>query len=221
MYRYPAGSSPPTNGTLYLTATHLIFVDPMLKKETWILHSLIASVEKLAISPIGSPLLMRCKHFLCITFVIPREKEAHDIYQSLVQLSQPGSRHLLLPKCSNSNCLHLHSFPRRSLLLQLLGAHRSQERWLGQVAADRRVPTHGMSQCDVGQVGHERSLPVVCHLPERSLSTAVRLHQHHHGQRQLPLEGTPSGAQLSVWQQGLDQSMRTTTVGLQFAMRGG
>lgn len=91
MYPYPTGSNESTTvGTLYLTATHLIFVDPYLRRETWILHSLIASVEKLPITAMGSPLLMRCKHFLCITFVIPREKEAHDIYQSLIQLSQPS-----------------------------------------------------------------------------------------------------------------------------------
>lgn len=91
LYRYPTTTNSATIGTLYLTATHLIFVDPSLKRETWILHSLIASVEKLPITAIGSPLLMRCKHFLCITFVIPREKEAHDIYQSLIQLSQPSN----------------------------------------------------------------------------------------------------------------------------------
>ncbi|KAH9526993.1 complexed with cef1p [Dermatophagoides farinae] len=90
LYRYPTVSNSSSTGTLYLTATHLIFVDPGLQRETWILHSLIASVEKLPITTIGSPLLMRCKHFLCITFVIPKEKEAHDIYQSLIQLSQPN-----------------------------------------------------------------------------------------------------------------------------------
>nr|XP_027195785.1 myotubularin-related protein 6-like [Dermatophagoides pteronyssinus] len=90
LYRYPTVSNSSSTGTLYLTATHLIFVDPGLKRETWILHSLIASVEKLPITTIGSQLLMRCKHFLCITFVIPKEKEAHDIYQSLIQLSQPS-----------------------------------------------------------------------------------------------------------------------------------
>ena len=96
LYRYPTNSSTVTKGTLYLTATHLIFVDPSLKRETCILNSLISSVEKLPISAIGSPLLMRCKHFLCITFVIPSEKEAHDIYQSLIQLSQPSNNLKLL-----------------------------------------------------------------------------------------------------------------------------
>ncbi|KPM10056.1 myotubularin-related protein 6-like protein [Sarcoptes scabiei] len=91
LYRFQTASNLCSTGTLYLTATHLIFVDHELKRETWILHSLIASVEKLPISTIGSPLLMRCKHFLCITFVIPKDKEAHDIYQSLMQLSQPSS----------------------------------------------------------------------------------------------------------------------------------
>lgn len=33
-------------GTLYLTATHLIFVDHEGKRETWILHSLLCHLEK-------------------------------------------------------------------------------------------------------------------------------------------------------------------------------
>lgn len=31
----------PSTGTLYLTATHLIFVDPDAKKETWVLDSFL------------------------------------------------------------------------------------------------------------------------------------------------------------------------------------
>lgn len=45
---------------------------------------------------------MRCKHFWCITFVIPREKDAHDIYQSLIQLSQPCKL-----KCACFCCIKL------------------------------------------------------------------------------------------------------------------
>ncbi|KAF6084526.1 myotubularin related protein 7 [Phyllostomus discolor] len=37
-------------GTLYLTATHVIFVEnaPDTRKETWILHSQISTIEKQA-----------------------------------------------------------------------------------------------------------------------------------------------------------------------------
>ncbi|XP_068211304.1 myotubularin-related protein 6 isoform X3 [Palaemon carinicauda] len=79
-----------STGTLYLTATHLIFVDPDAKKETWILHMHISAVDKLPLSTQGSPLQVRCKTFLSVTFVIPKERDCHDIYTSLLQLSQPA-----------------------------------------------------------------------------------------------------------------------------------
>ncbi|XP_066971474.1 myotubularin-related protein 6 isoform X3 [Macrobrachium rosenbergii] len=83
-------SSRRSTGTLYLTATHLIFVDPDAKKETWILHMHISAVDKLPLSTQGSPLQVRCKTFLSVTFVIPKERDCHDIYTSLLQLSQPA-----------------------------------------------------------------------------------------------------------------------------------
>jgi myotubularin-related protein 6/7/8 len=81
----------PSLGTLYLTATHLIFVDPDAKKETWILHMHIANTEKLPLTTTGSPLLIRTKTFLSVTFVIPKERDCHDIYITLQQLSQPSN----------------------------------------------------------------------------------------------------------------------------------
>uniref|UniRef100_A0A131XZU7 phosphatidylinositol-3,5-bisphosphate 3-phosphatase n=1 Tax=Ixodes ricinus TaxID=34613 RepID=A0A131XZU7_IXORI len=78
-----------STGSLYLTATHLIFFDPDRKKETWILHMHIASIAKLPISATGTPLQIRCKNFLCVTFLIPKERDCHDIFMSLQQLSQP------------------------------------------------------------------------------------------------------------------------------------
>ncbi|XP_050307744.1 myotubularin-related protein 6 [Anthonomus grandis grandis] len=85
--RYSKSSS---QGTLYLTVTHLIFVDPEAKKETWVAHMHIASLEKLPLTTTGSPLLIRTKTFLSVTFVIPKEKHCHDIYMSLLQLSLPS-----------------------------------------------------------------------------------------------------------------------------------
>lgn len=50
----------------------------------------IASIEKLPLTTTGSPLLIRCKTFLSVTFIIPKERECHDVYQTLLKLCQPG-----------------------------------------------------------------------------------------------------------------------------------
>ncbi|XP_067418989.1 myotubularin-related protein 6 [Emydura macquarii macquarii] len=77
-------------GTLYLTATHLLFID-VSQKETWILHHHIAAVEKLALTTSGCPLVIQCKNFRVVHFIVPRERDCHDIYNSLLQLSRPAS----------------------------------------------------------------------------------------------------------------------------------
>ncbi|KAF3825936.1 hypothetical protein GH733_006763 [Mirounga leonina] len=59
-------------GTLYLTATHLLFIDSH-QKETWILHHHIALVEKLALTTSGCPLVIQCKNFRIICETYPRE----------------------------------------------------------------------------------------------------------------------------------------------------
>ncbi|CAF1000015.1 unnamed protein product [Rotaria sordida] len=73
-------------GTLYLTSTHLIFIDPEGKRETWILHSLISSVDKLPTTQHGCPLRVRTKHFLSAEFTIPKERDCADLYATLNQL---------------------------------------------------------------------------------------------------------------------------------------
>ncbi|XP_030066098.1 phosphatidylinositol-3,5-bisphosphate 3-phosphatase MTMR8 [Microcaecilia unicolor] len=84
-------SKKPATGTLYLTATHLIYVDTSaeVRKETWIPHHHIATVEKLPLNASGCPLLIHCKNFFVIHFVLFRERECHDVYTSLLKLSQP------------------------------------------------------------------------------------------------------------------------------------
>ncbi|XP_046747737.1 myotubularin-related protein 6 isoform X1 [Diprion similis] len=77
-------------GTLYPTATHLIFVDPNGKKQIWVLYMHITSVDKQPLSTTGSPLQIKCKNFLTVTFVIPKERECHDIYLTLLKLSSPA-----------------------------------------------------------------------------------------------------------------------------------
>ncbi|KAM4622152.1 myotubularin-related protein 7a [Polymixia lowei] len=78
-------------GTLYLTATHIIFVEneTEIRSETWVLHSLVCSVEKRATTTIGWPLLIHCKNFHVLHFIIPQERDCHDIQVSLQRLSQP------------------------------------------------------------------------------------------------------------------------------------
>lgn len=55
-----------------------------------ILHSHIASVEKLPLNAAGSPLKIRCKTFQIVTFIISRDRDSQEIYSSLLQLSSPG-----------------------------------------------------------------------------------------------------------------------------------
>ncbi|KAF7659555.1 hypothetical protein LDENG_00296710 [Lucifuga dentata] len=90
-------SNKTTGGTLYLTATHLIFVESSSSnstaaaKEIWILHHHIASVEKLSLTTTGCPLVIQCHNFRVVHFVVQRERDCHDIYSSLLRLLRPVS----------------------------------------------------------------------------------------------------------------------------------
>uniref|UniRef100_A0A8C9U0W4 Myotubularin related protein 6 n=1 Tax=Scleropages formosus TaxID=113540 RepID=A0A8C9U0W4_SCLFO len=84
-----------TTGTLHLTATHLIFVESGTSsssaQEVWILHHHISSVEKLSLTTSGCPLLIQCRNFRVVHFVVPRERDCHDLYSSLLRLLRPVS----------------------------------------------------------------------------------------------------------------------------------
>ena len=60
-----------------------------------ILHMHLGQVDKLPITTGGSPLQLHCKNFMCITFVIPKERDCHDVYTSLQELSRPGKYNFL------------------------------------------------------------------------------------------------------------------------------
>ncbi|XP_065772200.1 myotubularin-related protein 8 isoform X2 [Muntiacus reevesi] len=81
----------PANGSLYLTATHLIYVEASgaARKETWIALHHIATVEKLPVTSLGCPLILRCKNFRVAHFVLESDVVCHEIYISLLKLSQP------------------------------------------------------------------------------------------------------------------------------------
>uniref|UniRef100_A0A674NHC3 Myotubularin related protein 6 n=1 Tax=Takifugu rubripes TaxID=31033 RepID=A0A674NHC3_TAKRU len=88
-------SNKSTHGTLYLTATHLIFVESSSNntlagaQEIWILHHHIASVEKLSLTTTGCPLFIQCRNFRVVHFVVQRERDCHDVYSSLLRLLRP------------------------------------------------------------------------------------------------------------------------------------
>uniref|UniRef100_A0A4W4EQL4 Myotubularin related protein 8 n=1 Tax=Electrophorus electricus TaxID=8005 RepID=A0A4W4EQL4_ELEEL len=94
-----------TIGTLYLTATHLIYVeqDNHTRKETWVLHHHISSVEKLSLTVSGCPLLIHCKTFQRLHLLLPRERDTQDVYQSLIRLCQPVSEDELYAFLYNPN----------------------------------------------------------------------------------------------------------------------
>lgn len=80
------------SGNLYLTTSHLIFIqDGKEGKETWILHMLMSAIEKPLLTTSGTQLRIFCSHFQTATFIIQRDRDAHDVYQSLLELSKPQS----------------------------------------------------------------------------------------------------------------------------------
>lgn len=78
-------------GTLYLTVTHLVFIERSGKKKIWVLYTHISNIEKQPLTTTGSPLYIKCKHFFIVTFVIPKERDCHEIYLTLLKLSCPAS----------------------------------------------------------------------------------------------------------------------------------
>nr|XP_061833201.1 myotubularin-related protein 7-like isoform X1 [Nerophis lumbriciformis] len=92
-------------GTLYLSATHTMFMEkhPEASKEIWVLHSMVSSVERLPTTPAGSHLILHCKDFRIFQLLIPQEKDCFDIHSSLLRLSRPEKYSELYCLSSNPN----------------------------------------------------------------------------------------------------------------------
>ena len=67
----------------------MIFVSPEEKEELWILHMHISTVEKLPLTTSGSPLRIQCSNFRTATFMVTRDRDAQDVFTSLIHLSRP------------------------------------------------------------------------------------------------------------------------------------
>uniref|UniRef100_A0A183HMS7 Myotubularin phosphatase domain-containing protein n=1 Tax=Onchocerca flexuosa TaxID=387005 RepID=A0A183HMS7_9BILA len=52
-------------------------------------NGLIGAVEKGTLSALGTPLAVKCKHFLTLTFLITRDKECQDLVETLNKCGKP------------------------------------------------------------------------------------------------------------------------------------
>lgn len=109
-----------------------------------ILHMHIASVEKLPLSTTGSPLLIRCKTFLSVTFVIAKERDSHDVYSTLIKLCQPGAIRAFIKNLYASLTTCFHSKHPKPLLFSIHVEQRrfGQVGWVGFLQVGKRVPAH-------------------------------------------------------------------------------
>ena len=88
-------------GTLYLTTSHLIFIDEKEKKELWILHMLMQTIEKPVLTTSGSQLKILCSNFQNVTFMIAVSQFCWQLdFQTPVRFSSQG----FLPLLSFSYC---------------------------------------------------------------------------------------------------------------------
>jgi hypothetical protein len=71
-----ATSKPKSTGTLHLIEpSHIVFVEAESKRELWVYFSLISSFDKLPLTISGSPILIRCKHFLNLLFIVSKDSD--------------------------------------------------------------------------------------------------------------------------------------------------
>uniref|UniRef100_A0A4W2BKT2 Myotubularin phosphatase domain-containing protein n=1 Tax=Bos indicus x Bos taurus TaxID=30522 RepID=A0A4W2BKT2_BOBOX len=67
----------------------IILTSNLIEQEEIALHH-IATVEKLPVTSLGCPLILRCKNFRVAHFVLESDIVCHEVYISLLKLSQPG-----------------------------------------------------------------------------------------------------------------------------------
>eukprot|EP01135_Chromosphaera_perkinsii_P006614 Nk52_evm16s554 gene=Nk52_evmTU16s554 len=81
-------------GSLHLTAHHILFSPKEREQfvnEYWVLYMNIYSVEKKALTSKGTPIVLKTKDYLVVTFIIPRERDAMDLFETMSHLAYPDS----------------------------------------------------------------------------------------------------------------------------------
>ncbi|VDN12643.1 unnamed protein product [Dibothriocephalus latus] len=75
-------------GILHITLTHVFFIDRSGRYEVWMQTSLIGSVERLPLTATGAPLVIRGKDFRVACFLVSRDRDCQDVYETLLRLTQ-------------------------------------------------------------------------------------------------------------------------------------
>ncbi|CAG8437131.1 4213_t:CDS:2 [Diversispora eburnea] len=74
-------------GTLHLTTHQMIFMCPDQEQELWISYPIIHTVERRPAINEKHPLIIRCRDFRYITFFIPIERKAIDVFDTIQKLT--------------------------------------------------------------------------------------------------------------------------------------
>ncbi|KAL7065361.1 hypothetical protein AAHC03_05334 [Spirometra sp. Aus1] len=75
-------------GVLHITVTHIFFIDRSGRYEVWMQTFLIGSVERLPLTATGAPLVIRGKDFRVACFLVSRDRDCQDVYETLLRLTQ-------------------------------------------------------------------------------------------------------------------------------------
>jgi myotubularin-related protein 6/7/8 len=75
-------------GTLHVTTSHIIFKADEDVKEIWVANGLIGVVERGTATNSGYQLSIKCKHFLNISLLVPKEKDCQELYETLNSCSR-------------------------------------------------------------------------------------------------------------------------------------
>jgi len=79
-------------GTLFLTATHIIFVEDKTRQETFTLYMVVHNVKaKKKLKTGVYPIIINCKNFQTLEYHIPREIDAIHVQDSISHFSFPDN----------------------------------------------------------------------------------------------------------------------------------
>lgn len=169
-----------TNGVLYLTSDHLVFVDKAQNKhQIWIYYSLISSIDKQPLNTSGSPILIKCKHFLSCLFIVSKERDCQTLNLSLVQYTRPSKIQDLLCFKPNEhlNFLKTLSLSENEVIFQLESEY-----------ARMGVPNHEWNSTKVN-ANYEicDTYPRILHTPTSASDQVIRGSANFRSRGRLPV----------------------------------
>lgn len=182
----------------------------------------IASVEKLPLSTTGSPLLIRCKTFLSVTFVIAKERDSHDVYSTLIKLCQPRKCILNAAACSLFNHARFYSELSEPVLLPV----HIKQRGVGEISGmgffqiGKRIPPHEAPKQWMAFNNNEQGLRVLWHISKPTFCSHCCQHDSSRGKLKISIQRSITSADLFTSQQGVNLPLFATTKWIQCALHG-